>query len=148
MSSPNYNLNALTEGQPKSSTWSALRKLANMLPEERGTLILALITMIGYAVLSMLPPALIGYTLDHIIDAEQNNEGLHFLGLTFLRGNGFSLILTVCSWLLVIYLLNLAAVYLRTVLMGGCASRTYGASSKPTTLICSGMETPASAHAS
>lgn len=119
MSSPNYNLNALTEGQPKSSTWSALRKLANLLPEERGTLILALITMIGYAVLSMLPPALIGYTINHIIDTKTNNDGLHVLGWTVLRGNGYALILTVCGWLLVIYLLNLTAVYLRTVLMGG-----------------------------
>jgi ATP-binding cassette subfamily B protein len=119
MSSRNYNLNALTEGQAKSSTWSALRKLANLLPEERGTLILALITMIGYAVLSMLPPALIGYTINHIIDSKETNEGLHILGWTFLRGNGYALILTVCIWLLVIYLLNLAAVYLRTVLMGG-----------------------------
>ena len=119
MSSPNYNLNALTEAQPKSSTWSALRKLANLLPEQRGTLILALITMIGYAVLSMLPPALIGYTINHIIDAKQNNDGLNILGMTILRGSGYALILTVCVWLLVIYLLNLTAVYLRTVLMGG-----------------------------
>src|SRR5581483_1243909 len=52
-------------------------------------------------------------------DTKQNNEGLNILGWTILRGNGYPLILTVCIWLLVIYLLNLTAVYLRTVLMGG-----------------------------
>ena len=116
MSSRNYNLNALTEGQTKSSTWSALRKLANLLPEERGTLMLALFTMIAYAFLSMLPPALIGYTIDHIKD---KSDGVNILGWTILRGSGYTLIWTVCSWLLAIYLLNLAAVYGRTVLMGG-----------------------------
>src|SRR6202012_1158944 len=36
-----------------------------------------------------------------------------------LHGTGYSLVLTVCGWLLVIYLLNLGAVYMRTILMGG-----------------------------
>ena len=60
MSSQNYNLNSLTEGQPKSSTWQGLLKLVGLLPEQRGRLILALITMMVYAFLTMLPPALIG----------------------------------------------------------------------------------------
>src|SRR6202012_351714 len=41
------------------------------------------------------------------------------LGFTVLKGTGYPLIWTVCTWLIVIYLLNLAAVYLRTILMGG-----------------------------
>ena len=102
MSSQNYNLNVITEGEAKSSTWSALRKLVALLPEQRGKLILALIVMVALAVLTMLPPALIGYTLNNI-----------------LSGKGYHPVLVVCGWLLRIYVLNLCAVYLRTILMGG-----------------------------
>src|SRR5579872_4405289 len=106
MSSPNYNLNALIEGQTKSKTWPALRKLIDLLPEQRGKLILALVTMVFYALASMVPPALIGYTINNI-----------------LKGGGYHTIWTVCGWLLVIYMLNLGAIYLRTVLMGGFGQR-------------------------
>jgi ATP-binding cassette subfamily B protein len=102
MSSRNYNLNALSEGQGKSSTWSALRKLVALLPEQRGRLILALVIMVALAVFSMLPPALIGYTINSI-----------------LGGKGYHPVLVVCGWLLVIYILNLGAVYFRTIIMGG-----------------------------
>jgi ATP-binding cassette subfamily B protein len=119
MSSQNYNLNSLTEGQPKSSTWQALLKLVGLLPEERGKLILALITMMAYAFLTMLPPALIGYTINHILPGKDIQPGITVFGWTILRKTGFSLVLTVCGLLLVIYLLNLGAVYLRTILMGG-----------------------------
>ena len=106
MSSPNYNLNALIEGQTRSKTWPALLKLIGLLPEQRGNLTLALITMVFYAIASMVPPALIGYTINNI-----------------LKGNGYHTIWVVCGWLLVIYLLNLGAIYLRTVLMGGFGQR-------------------------
>jgi ATP-binding cassette, subfamily B, bacterial len=119
MSSQNYNLNSLTEGQPKSSTWQALLKLVGLLPEQRGKLILALITMMVYAFLTMLPPALIGYTINHILPGKDVQPGIPIFGWTILRETGFSLVLTVCGLLLVIYLLNLGAVYLRTILMGG-----------------------------
>jgi ATP-binding cassette subfamily B protein len=70
----------------------------------------------------MLPPALIGYTVNHLIADKVNIKGLS-IPTTFisgiLHGTGYSLVLTVCGWLLVIYLLNLGAVYLRTILMGG-----------------------------
>ena len=102
MSSQNYNLNVVTGGEAKSSTWSALRKLVALLPEQRGKLILALVIMVALAVLSMLPPALIGYTLNNI-----------------LSGKGYHPVLVVCGWLLLIYVLNLCAVYLRTIIMGG-----------------------------
>ncbi len=119
MSSQNYNLNSLTEGQPKSSTWQALLKLVGLLPEERGKLILALITMMVYAFLTMLPPALIGYTINHILHDNSSPTNLTVFGLTILHGQGYPLILVVCGWLLVIYILNLGAVYLRTIIMGG-----------------------------
>jgi len=102
MSSRNYNLNVAADGQAKSSTWSALRTLVALLPEQRGKLILALFIMVALAILSMLPPALIGYTINNI-----------------LSGKGYHPVLVVCGWLLVIYVLNLVAVYLRTIIMGG-----------------------------
>jgi len=108
MSSQNYNLNDLTDGQPKSKLWPALIKLVGLLPEKRGQLILALITMVFYSILSMLPPALIGYTVNHLIADKVNIRGLS-IQTTFiskiLHGTGYSLVLTVCGWLLVIYLL-------------------------------------------
>jgi ATP-binding cassette subfamily B protein len=119
MSSQNYNLNSLTEGQPKSSTWQGLLKLVGLLPEQRGRLILALVTMMAYAFLTMLPPALIGYTINHILPGKDIQPGIPIFGWTILRETGMSLVLTVCGLLLVIYLLNLGAVYLRTILMGG-----------------------------
>lgn len=119
MSNQNYNLNASTEGNAKSGTWSALLKLVNLLPEQRGRLILALLAIIAYSVLSMLPPALIGFTLNNILSSHSPHDGLHILGWTFLRGSGYPLVLTVCGYLIAIYVLNLGAVYLRTILMGG-----------------------------
>src|ERR1700733_7363377 len=85
MSSQNYNLNSLTEGQPKSSTWQALLKLVGLLPEQRGKLILALITMMAYAFLTMLPPALIGYTINHILPGKDVQPGISIFGWTILR---------------------------------------------------------------
>ncbi|HEV2482275.1 MAG TPA: ABC transporter ATP-binding protein [Puia sp.] len=119
MSNQNYNLNELAQAQgKKSTTGRALLKLVNLLPEQRGKLILALVAIISYSIFSLLPPALIGYTLNHIL-SNKDNGGVHILGLTVLKGSGYPLIWTVCGWLIVIYLLNLAAVYLRTILMGG-----------------------------
>jgi ATP-binding cassette subfamily B protein len=122
MSPKNYNLNELTAAQAKSRIWPALIKLVGLLPEKRGQLIMALVIMVFYSILSMLPPALIGYTVNHLISDKANIRGLSiqngFIG-HILHGTGFSLVLTVCGWLLLIYLLNLGAVYLRTILMGG-----------------------------
>ncbi|HVS97243.1 MAG TPA: ABC transporter ATP-binding protein [Puia sp.] len=124
MSSRNYNLNELTAGRPKSKIWPALTKLVGLLPEQRGKLIGALAIMVLYSLLSMLPPALIGYTINHLI---AGRIGVPSTGLPdqsawiarLLPGTGYSLVLTVCCWLLGIYILTLGAVYLRTILMGG-----------------------------
>ncbi len=101
MSSTNYNLNSLTAEQPKSSTWSALRKLVGLLPEERGKLMLALLTMLVYAFLAMLGPKIIGDTINKYI----LNKDFHGVMIN-------------CGWLLLIYVANLCAIYLRTILMG------------------------------
>jgi len=119
MSSQNYNLNSLSEAQPKSKTWPALGKLVNLLPEQRSTLILALGTMVLYAILSMLPPVLIGFTINKVLLNREASSSLDVFGWHILKGSGYGLVVTVCVILLVIYLLNLAAVYIRTILMGG-----------------------------
>jgi ATP-binding cassette subfamily B protein len=103
MSATNYNLNIAQEGQPKSSTWTALRKLVGLLPEQRSKLVLALIAMVGFSILSMLAPIVIGRTID----------------LYMLRSHDFTHILINGGWLLLIYGLNLICVYSRTILMGG-----------------------------
>lgn len=118
MSNQNYNLNALSEAQPKSKTWPALLKLVNLLPEERGTLIAALAIMVLYAILSMLPPVLIGFTINKVLLNKEASSSLDIFGWHVLQGSGYGLVLTVCAVLLVIYLLNLGAVYLRTIFMG------------------------------
>ncbi|GGA84022.1 putative ABC transporter ATP-binding protein [Puia dinghuensis] len=119
MSSQNYNLNSLTGGQPKSKTLPALRKLVGLLPEQRGKLILAFVTMVIYAILSMVPPVLIGFTINKVLLHKAAATSLDIFGWHVLQGSGYGLVLTVCACLLVIYLVNLAAVYLRTIFMGG-----------------------------
>lgn len=119
MSSQNYNLNSQAEGEAKSNTWAALGKLVGLLPEQRGKLILALVTMMIYAFLSLLPPALIGYTINHILHEKGSQTNLTIFGWHILHGQGYPLVIIVCGWLLVIYILNLGAVYMRTIIMGG-----------------------------
>ncbi|HEX9511587.1 MAG TPA: ABC transporter ATP-binding protein [Puia sp.] len=102
MSSTNYNLNDLAGQQPKSSTWSALRKLVGLLPEQRSKLVLAIGAILINSVLSLLAPMIIGLTIDKFI-LTKNYHG----------------VLVNCGLLLVIYLVALVTIYLRTVLMGG-----------------------------
>lgn len=105
MSNTNYNLNIVTGQEKKTAIWPALRKLIGLLPEQRGQLFLALIFMILYAVLTMVAPFIVGTTINRYI-LDKNHQD-------------FSMVLRSCGWLLLIYALNLLAVYLRTILMGG-----------------------------
>jgi len=105
MSNTNYNLNIVTGQEKKTAIWPALRKLIGLLPEQRGQLFLALIFMIVYAVLTMVAPFIVGTTINRYI-LDKNHQD-------------FSMVLRSCGWLLLIYALNLLAVYLRTILMGG-----------------------------
>jgi len=106
MSSTNYNLNSLAGSQPKISSWTALKKLIGLLPEERMRLVWALIAMLGNAGLSLLGPMIIGITIDKFI--------LH---------HDYHGVLMNCLLLLGIYLLALITIYLRTTLMGGFGQR-------------------------
>ena len=105
MSNTNYNLNIVTGQEKKTAIWPALRKLIGLLPEQRGQLFLALLFMILYAVLTMVAPFIVGTTINRYI-LDKNHQD-------------FSMVLRSCGWLLLIYALNLLAVYLRTILMGG-----------------------------
>src|SRR5882724_2972424 len=108
MSSTNYNLNIATGGK-KTSTWPALRKLIDLLPDQKGRLYLALVIMIIYAVLTMVAPIIVGRTINKYILDKTHQD--------------YTGILRNCGWLLVIFSLNLVAVYLRTTLMGGFGQR-------------------------
>lgn len=109
MSSMNYNLNIVTGEKKKTPTWPALRKLIDLLPDQRGRLYLALVIMIVYAVLTMVAPIIVGSTINKYILDKTHQD--------------YAGILRNCGWLLLIFSLNLVAVYLRTTLMGGFGQR-------------------------
>ena len=109
MSSTNYNLNIATGEKKKTSTWPALRKLISLLPDQKGRLYLALVIMIIYAVLTMVTPIIVGSTINKYILDKTHQD--------------YAGILRNCGWLLIIFSLNLVAVYLRTTLMGGFGQR-------------------------
>lgn len=106
MSSTNYNLNTISAGQKKASTWSTLKKLIGLLPEERMRLVWALLAIVCNSGLTMLGPLIIGITLDKYI-LHPNYEG----------------VLRNCGLLAIVYLLALVTIYLRTTLMGGFGQR-------------------------
>jgi ATP-binding cassette subfamily B protein len=102
MSNTNYNLNnTAVKDAKKTSNLSALRKLINLLPEQRGKLIWALIVILVYSILTMVGPYIVGITInDYILNKKWNG------------------VLVNCGWLLLTYICVLVLVYLRTILMG------------------------------
>ena len=106
MSNLNYNLNSLAGQQPKSSTWSALKKLVALLPSERPRLIWALIIMLTNSLLTLLGPAIIKITIDR-----------------YIMKHDYHGVLVNCGILLSVYLVALVTFYLRTTLMGGFGQR-------------------------
>ena len=109
MSNMNYNLNTIPGDPKKTPIWPALRKLIGLLPGQKGRLILALVIMIIYAVLTMEAPIIVGDTIDRYILNKGHQD--------------YSGVIRNCGWLLLIYALNLGAVYFRTILMGGFGQR-------------------------
>lgn len=107
MSNTNYNLNTtVVKDTKKPSNLAALGKLINLLPEQRGKLIWALIVILAYSILTMVGPYIIGVTINvYILNKKWNG------------------VLTNCGWLLLIYLCVLVLVYLRTILMGDFGQR-------------------------
>ena len=102
----NYNLNQHTEKEEKKSTLTALKKLLQLISDERGNLLKALLTILINSGLLLLGPFLIGHTIDAYIRTGQFDGVLKFTGI-----------------LLVMYLIALFTGYLQTKLMGGVGQR-------------------------
>ena len=102
----NYNLNALSAGQKKASTFVALKKLLQLISDERKTLLLALGAILLNSALNLTGPFLIGYTIDHYVQAK-NYHGLFMMS----------------GILLTMYFIALFTSYSQTILMGGVGQR-------------------------
>jgi len=103
----NYNLNqAATAAEQKKSTLAALRKLLDLIREEKRTLILAFIIIFINAGLSLLGPYLIGHTID-----------------TYIQSKQFGGVIRYSAILLVMYMVAFATNYLQMTMMGGVGIR-------------------------
>jgi len=103
----NYNLNeAASQTEQKKSTLAALRKLLDLIQEEKRTLILAMIIILINAGLSLLGPFLIGHTIDTYIQSKQYHGVIVFSGI-----------------LLGMYITVFITNYLQIILMGGVGQR-------------------------
>lgn len=103
----NYNLNAIGDNSDKKkSTWSSLKTLVAHMVEEKKLLIIAFIAMTIAALLSLMGPVIIGYTIDHFIETKQFRGVLVFSGV-----------------LLAMYIISLFAGYIQSKLMGTVGQR-------------------------
>jgi ATP-binding cassette subfamily B protein len=103
----NYNLNqAASKTEQKKSTLAALKKLIDLIREERRTLILATIIIFINAGLSLLGPYLIGHTIDTYIQSKQYHGVILFSGILF-----------------GIYMIAFVTNYLQIKIMGGVGQR-------------------------
>lgn len=98
----NYNLNT----DQKTSTRVAVRKMLQFMASEKKELFLAFFVMLLNAGVTMLTPYMIGYAIDHYIQAGQYHNLIVFSGL-----------------LLVMYIVWAFTEYLQTKLMGGVGQR-------------------------
>ncbi len=101
-----YNLNDIAATQQKTSTLRALKKLLQLITEERKNLLLALAAILTNSGLNLLGPFIIGYTID-----------------TYLVHKQFHGVLVWAGILLGMYLVAFVASYLQTRLMGGIGQR-------------------------
>jgi ATP-binding cassette, subfamily B, bacterial len=102
----NYNLNQLSTGQEKQSTYKALKSLLKLISSEHKNLLLALIAILVNSGLLLLGPLLIGHTVDTYIRTKQFHGVLIFGGI-----------------LLVMYMIAMVTGYTQTRLMGGVGQR-------------------------
>ena len=103
----NYNLNqASTSAEQKKSTLAALKKLLDLVREEKRTLTLAMIIILINAGLSLLGPYLVGHTIDTYIQSKQYSGVMLFSGI-----------------LLVMYMIAFTTNYLQMIMMGGVGIR-------------------------
>ena len=103
----NYNLNDLFgDKEQKKSTLAALKKLINLIQEEKRTISLAMVIIFINAVLSLLGPYLFGHTIDTYIQSKQYHGVILFSGI-----------------LLTMYLIAFVTNYLQMIMMGGVGQR-------------------------
>lgn len=102
----NYNLSDMSAVQQKTSTMAALRKLLQLITEERRQLLLALVAILANSGLNLLGPFIIGYTIDTFVVLKNFHGVVLWAGILF-----------------VMYLAAFVASYLQTKLMGGVGQR-------------------------
>lgn len=102
----NYNLNQAEAPGEKKSTLKALKKLLQLIHNERNNLLKALVAILINSGLLLLGPFLIGHTIDAYVRTGQYQGVLLFSGILF-----------------VMYLVTLVTGYLQTKLMGGVGQR-------------------------
>lgn len=104
----NYDLNQVAgPKEEKISTYKALRKLLDLIDDERRTLILAFIAILVNSTLTLVAPVIIGRTIDQYIQTKQYDGVLRNAGI-----------------LLGIYVVAFVTSYGQTRLMGGVGQRT------------------------
>jgi ATP-binding cassette subfamily B protein len=103
-----YNLNDLQASAPKSSTWSSLGKLLDLVAHERKNLLMAVAAILINSTLNLLGPLIIGHTIDNYI---------------MVRHPSYHGVLQNCAILLGMYLVALFSSYFQTILMGGVGQR-------------------------
>ena len=104
----NYNLNDLQAKAPKSSTWSSLGKLLQLISHEKKNLWLALITILVTSSINLVGPFIVGKTIDDYI---------------FVPHKNYHGVLVNCGILFCLYLVSLVSSYVQTMLMGGVGQR-------------------------
>ena len=110
----NYDLNQLAGAQQKTSIYSGLKKLLQLIAHERRNLLLALCAILVNSGLNLLGPYIVGHTLDnYVVKADE-----HITSAERYQG-----VLANCALLLGMYLITLISSYLQTRLMGGVGQR-------------------------
>jgi ATP-binding cassette subfamily B protein len=102
----NYNLNDISEQQQETSTMGALKKLLNLITEERRNMLGALVAIFINSGLNLLAPFIVG----HVID-------------TYVLRKDFHGVMVWAGILMVMYLVAFVASYLQTRMMGGVGQR-------------------------
>ena len=77
----NYNLNTIPDEGKKKSLFSTLRSLVIYMIEERSTLWRAFFAMVITALLNLVGPYLIGYTIDRYVQTKQYHGVFIFSGI-------------------------------------------------------------------
>ncbi len=100
----NYDLNK--PDTPKTSAWSAAKKLWPLVVPEKKIIIAALGAVVANSLLNLIAPRLIAHTVD-----------------TYIVGRDYHGVLVFAGFILILYLLGLVTSYMQTRLMGGVGQR-------------------------